>query len=50
MAMELSDVCWYAAVLAFELDYFLEDIMQMNLDKLASRAQRGVIQGSGDNR
>jgi hypothetical protein len=38
------------AILAFELDYTLEEIMQMNLDKLASRQQRGVISGSGDNR
>jgi len=50
MALELSDVCWYVAVLAYELDYTLEEVMQMNIDKLASRAQRGVIQGSGDDR
>ena len=50
IALELSDVCWYVAVLAFELDYTLEEIMQMNLDKLASRQQRGVLSGSGDNR
>lgn len=50
MAMELSDVCWYIAVLAYELEYSLGDIMQMNIDKLASRQQRGVLSGSGDNR
>lgn len=50
MAMELSDVCWYVAVLAYELDYTLEEIMQMNIDKLASRQARGVLSGSGDNR
>jgi NTP pyrophosphatase (non-canonical NTP hydrolase) len=50
VAKELSDVCWYVAVLAYELDYNLEEIMQMNLDKLASRQQRGVLSGSGDNR
>jgi NTP pyrophosphatase (non-canonical NTP hydrolase) len=50
IALELSDVCWYVAVLAYELDYTLEEIMQMNLAKLASRQQRGVISGSGDNR
>jgi NTP pyrophosphatase (non-canonical NTP hydrolase) len=50
IAFELSDVCWYLAVLAYELDYTLEEIMQMNLDKLASRKERGVLAGSGDNR
>jgi NTP pyrophosphatase (non-canonical NTP hydrolase) len=50
IALEASDVCWYLAVLAYELDYTLEEIMQMNLDKLASRQQRGVLAGSGDNR
>jgi NTP pyrophosphatase (non-canonical NTP hydrolase) len=50
IALEASDVCWYLAVLAYELDYTLEEIMQMNLDKLASRQERGVLAGSGDNR
>jgi NTP pyrophosphatase (non-canonical NTP hydrolase) len=50
IALELSDVCWYVAVLAHELDYTLEEIMQINLDKLASRQERGVLSGSGDNR
>jgi NTP pyrophosphatase (non-canonical NTP hydrolase) len=50
IALELSDVCWYVAVLAYELDYTLEEIMQMNLDKLASRQSRGVLSGSGDAR
>lgn len=28
----------------------LEDVAQANLDKLASRQQRGVIDGNGDHR
>ena len=48
--MELSDVCWYVAVLAYELDLTLEEIMQMNIDKLRSRQERGVLSGSGDAR
>lgn len=47
---ELGDVLWYISVLAYELNVSLESIAVINLDKLASRKERGVIQGSGDNR
>lgn len=50
VAKEIGDVLWYVSVLAAEMDYDLETIAQNNLDKLASRQQRGVITGSGDNR
>lgn len=50
IALELSDVCWYLATVAYELDYSLEEIFQMNLDKLNSRKERGVLGGSGDDR
>ncbi len=50
IALELSDVCWYVAVLAHEIDYSLDEIFDMNLFKLASRKERGVLSGSGDNR
>lgn len=50
VAKELGDTMWYIAVLAQELDYDLETIAQNNLDKLASRQQRGVLTGSGDER
>jgi glycine hydroxymethyltransferase len=50
VAKEIGDVMWYVAVLSYEMDYSLEDIAKMNLDKLASRAERGVIAGSGDDR
>ena len=50
VAKELGDVLWYLSVLAYELDYDLNTIAQDNLDKLASRQQRGVLSGSGDNR
>lgn len=47
---ELGDVLWYIAGLAAELDVPLEQIAQTNLEKLASRRERGKIGGSGDNR
>lgn len=47
---ELGDVLWHIAVLAAYFDIPLEKIAQQNIDKLASRLERGVIGGSGDNR
>jgi NTP pyrophosphatase (non-canonical NTP hydrolase) len=50
IAAELGDVLWYAAQLATEARLDLEEIAQANLDKLASRQQRAVLHGSGDDR
>ena len=50
LAKELGDAIWYCATLARDLGYSLEEICKMNLDKLQSRKDRGVIGGSGDNR
>lgn len=50
IALEISDVLWYCATLAHDIGYTLEDIAQMNVDKLASRQQRNKIGGSGDER
>ena len=50
LAHELGDVLWYLANLSHEIGYSLEDIATMNLRKLASRADRGKLQGDGDNR
>ena len=50
ICLELGDVLWYVAQLASELGFELEDVARMNLDKLASRASRGQISGSGDHR
>lgn len=50
LADELGDVLWYAAEVATVLDVELSEVARRNVAKLQSRAQRGVLQGSGDNR
>jgi NTP pyrophosphatase (non-canonical NTP hydrolase) len=47
---ELGDVVWYIAVLADSLGLSLEEVMKLNIDKLADRQKRNVIKGQGDNR
>ena len=47
---ELGDVLWYIAALARDLDISMNSIAAMNVEKLNSRKERGVIGGSGDNR
>jgi NTP pyrophosphatase (non-canonical NTP hydrolase) len=50
LADELGDVLWYVAEVATVLDVNLDDVAARNLEKLRSRAERGVLKGSGDNR
>jgi NTP pyrophosphatase (non-canonical NTP hydrolase) len=47
---ELGDVLWYIAALASEMNLSLGWIARKNLEKLADRAKRNVLGGSGDNR
>jgi NTP pyrophosphatase (non-canonical NTP hydrolase) len=47
---ELGDVLWYVAVLAGDFGLSLEAIAAANLDKLASRLERGRLGGGGDRR
>lgn len=49
-AKELGDTFWQLSQAAYEIGYELEEIAWMNLDKLADRRNRGVINGAGDNR
>ena len=50
LMMEAGDILWQLAGLCTTMGWTLEEIAQRNLDKLASRKQRGVIDGDGDNR
>lgn len=50
IAKEIGDVLWYCAILSDNLGYSLDDIANMNLNKLESRYQRNKLSGSGDNR
>lgn len=50
IAKEVGDVLWYVAAVARDIGYTLEEIAQMNIDKLSSRYDRGKIRGDGDNR
>jgi NTP pyrophosphatase (non-canonical NTP hydrolase) len=50
LTKELGDVLWYLAAVSSDLDISLEDVAVMNYEKLKSRSDRNVLQGSGDNR
>lgn len=47
---EMGDVLWYLAQLATELHIDLESVAVHNLEKIASRKERGVLHSEGDNR
>ena len=47
---ELGDVLWYLSNLSTELGLSLNDIAETNITKLASRKDRNMIHGKGDNR
>ncbi len=47
---EIGGVLWYAAAICSDLGLNLGDIARENLGVLASRQERGTLQGDGDNR
>lgn len=50
LAKELGDIAWYLAETAMAIGYDLEDIFQMNLDKLAKRYPQGFSKEASENR
>ena len=50
LSKELGDVLWYLSALACEINVALSTIAEENVEKLHSRKERGMLQGSGDNR
>ena len=50
IAKEIGDVLYYTAALCSDLNISLSTVARMNIDKLFSRLERGVLQGNGDNR
>lgn len=47
---ELGDVLWYLAQLSTDLGIKFSEVAKANIEKLASRKERNVLHGSGDNR
>jgi NTP pyrophosphatase (non-canonical NTP hydrolase) len=47
---ELGDVIWYLAAISTDLGLDLNEVAQLNIDKLFSRKKRNKIHGDGDNR
>ena len=47
---ELGDVVFYATALANIYGSGLQEVLELNIDKLDSRQKRGKLHGSGDNR
>lgn len=50
LKLEAGDIAWQLAGLCKVFGWSLEDVCQANLNKLASRKARGVIDGNGDER
>lgn len=47
---ELGDVLWMVAAICSDLHIGMNEVAQLNINKLRDRANRGKIAGSGDKR
>lgn len=50
LELEAGDILWQLSGLCSVMDWDLENVARKNLEKLASRKQRGKIDGEGDHR
>ena len=50
IAKEIGDCLWNCAILAASINYTLEEVANINAEKIKSRVQRGKLHGNGDNR
>ena len=50
LTKEIGDVMWYIARVADDLNIDLTEVVELNLEKLNSRKDRGQLGGSGDDR
>lgn len=50
LAMELGDIAWYLSETAYAIGYPLEDILQMNINKLDARYPEGFSTDRSINR
>lgn len=47
---ELGDILWFVSAIAADHGFTLEEVARANIEKLFSRKERNVLQGSGDDR
>ena len=47
---ELGDILWQLNACCITMETTLEEVAEINLDKLAGRVERGTIKGDGDDR
>ena len=50
VAKELGDVLWYVACLANDIGFTLQQVADMNIEKLRLRQEKNLLLGSGDDR
>lgn len=50
LAKELGDIAWYLAETAYAIGYPLEEVFQMNIDKLKARYPEGFSSENSINR